>query len=241
MSIPFDGFQQGLMTGQQFGAGLRQRRNAREIGGLMASGDVAGARAVAYGQGDIPTGQALDRQLSAQDQARAEQRTEALLGGIAYLRTIPPEQRPQAFTQMRGQLGAVFEPDMLDQLSGADMSDQSLAAFGAALGQEAERLQLFQQRGGDIVGVNPRTGQEASRINAPAEVFDPFEGAPQGFRWTDEQRSALQPIPGYIDGRQQISAAGRAPPRPRSSGGGSRPSGGSSAPRPSARPPWERF
>lgn len=66
MSGPFDNFQQGLMTGQQFGANLRQRRNAREIGGMLQTGDYSGAAASAYGQGDIQTGMALQGQASQQ-------------------------------------------------------------------------------------------------------------------------------------------------------------------------------
>lgn len=238
-------FTDGLMTGANLGRGMYRARGDRQVGAAMAQGNFGGAAAAAYGQGDLQTGQALDTQARQQaerktalERSQVEQRTEALMSGVRYLQSVPAEMRPQAFAQMRAQLGTVFDPELLDQLSGADMSDQSLNAFGAALGAEAERLQLFQTRGGDIVGVSQTSGRERSRIAAPAEAFDPMEGAPQGFRWADEQRSRLTPIPGYVEGRSQISAAGRAPPRPRSGGGGG------SAPRssaPATRAPWERF
>lgn len=217
MSNPWDSFQQGMMTGQRFGSDLRERRNAREIGGMMSSGDVEGARGLAYQQGDLRTGQAIDRQLSEAERAQAERRTEALAGGIRYLRTVPADQRPQAFAQMRGQLGAIFEPELLDQLAGADMSDQALNAFGAALGEEATRMQLFQTRSGDIVGVNPASGDNRVIYDGPEQQ----EAAPNGYRWTAE--GSLEAIPGGPADTSVVSAraaAGRAPPRGRSSGGG---------------------
>lgn len=82
MSNPWDSFQQGMMTGQQLGTGLRERRNSREVGGLMASGNVAGARAAAYQQGDLRTGQHLDGQVREQgERERGTQITGALRGG----------------------------------------------------------------------------------------------------------------------------------------------------------------
>lgn len=213
-------FTDGLMTGANLGRGIYRARTGREIGGQLAAGDLSGAAAAAFGQGDFQTGQAIQGQISDEQKQQAEQRTQALMSGIRYLQSVPVDMRPQAFAQMRAQLGTIFEPQMLDQLSSADMSDQSLNAFGAALGAEADRLQLFQTRGGDIVGVSQRTGRELSRVAAPAEAFDPIADAPQGFRWADEQRSRLIPIPGYVEGRSQISAAGRAPSRPRSSTSG---------------------
>jgi hypothetical protein len=202
---------------------------------MMASGDVAGARNAAYEQGDLRTGQAIDGQISDQEKANAERRTEALMGGIRYLRSVPAEMRPQAFAQMRSQLGTVFEPDVLDQLSGADMSDQSLNAFGAALGAEAERMQLFQTRSGDIVGVNPSSGTHSVVYDGPSQ-----ETAPAGYRWT--AGGALEAIPGGPADTRVIgsrAAAGRAPPRPRSSGG--QRSASTAPARSSSSKPWERY
>ena len=226
MNNPFDGFQRGLMTGGQMGQGMYRARGDRTYAGQIAARDYTGAAATAGQYGDTQGAERAQGLGTDQQKQQAEQRTEALIAGIRYLQSFPEETRPQAFAQMRSQLSTIFEPEMLDQLSGADMSDQSLNAFGAAIGAEAERLQLFQTRSGDIVGVSQRTGREGSRISAPAEAFDPMDGAPQGFRWADEQRSRLVPIPGYIEGRSQISAAGRAPSRPRSSAPSSSSSGG---------------
>lgn len=79
MSNPFDSFQQGLMTGTQMGTQLRERRNARELGGLMSSGNVEGARNLAYTQGDLRTGQALDGQVQ---QQATQQRTQQITGAL---------------------------------------------------------------------------------------------------------------------------------------------------------------
>lgn len=62
MADPFQGFQQGLMTGAELGGRMRQNNQRRELGGLMASGDYAGAARTAYTNGDLQTGQTLDTQ-----------------------------------------------------------------------------------------------------------------------------------------------------------------------------------
>lgn len=241
---PFDAM------GQSFNAlqGAWDQRTRDQAGLAYAGGDARGAtNALARGgmvqeAADLEyRGQQREGLISEQERAAAAERTTALMRGLQALQGVPYEQRGQVWQQIAPSLAGLMPPEIIQQLGSADMSDQNLAAFGTAIGQEAERLQLFQTRGGDIVGVSQRTGAERSRIAAPPEPFDPVDGAPQGFRWADEQRSRLEPIPGYIEGRSQISAAGRAPPRPRSSGGGSRPSGGSSAPAAPSRKPWERF
>lgn len=232
-------FQQGLMTGAQLGRGMRENRNAREIGGLLQAGDTQGAVDYAYGQGDIRTAGALQRQLSDQEKAEAEQRVEVLSGGVRALLSVPAEQRPQVLAQLEPQLAGIFDPGTLSQLRTADLSDQSLQAFGAALGVEAQRLQLFQTRSGDIVGVNPTTGEQSVVYDGP----EPTPQAPNGYRWTQE--GALEAIPGGpADPRVAggLAASRRAPPR--GSSGGSRRSGGSSRPAAPAAPsrkPWERF
>lgn len=78
MSSPFDGFQNGLMTGAQLGRGAYQAGQRRAVGGLMASGDYAGARDAAYGQGDISTGAAIDGRV----QQQAAQARNVEMGGM---------------------------------------------------------------------------------------------------------------------------------------------------------------
>lgn len=58
-SAPLRAAQQGLMTGVQLGGRMRENRQNREIGGLMAGGDYKGASAAAFAGGDLRTGQAI--------------------------------------------------------------------------------------------------------------------------------------------------------------------------------------
>lgn len=79
MTIPFEGFQQGLMTGAQLGGRMRQNQQARQIGGLMASGDYQGAATQAFQGGDLQTGAALQGQVS---QQQTQQRQGQIVGAL---------------------------------------------------------------------------------------------------------------------------------------------------------------
>ncbi len=80
MQNPFEGFQQGLMTGAQLGGRMRQNQQRRELGGLMTSGDFGGAAKAAYGYGDIQTGAALT---TVDQQNQARQRGTQIAGALA--------------------------------------------------------------------------------------------------------------------------------------------------------------
>jgi hypothetical protein len=177
MSMPFDSFQQGMMTGQQLGSGLRQRRNARELGGLMASGDVAGARAMAYGQGDLQTGQALDGQV--RDQAQAE--------------------RGQQLT------GALRSGDF-DAASGFAQTPQELAAIETFRNNasETERAQAAQRFGTvamaieSVQGLPPEQQGAAAQEAARSLGLDPSQLPPD--TWTPQglERARMQAL-GYAE------------------------------------------
>lgn len=235
MQNPFDGFQRGLMTGAQLGGRMRQRRQAADLGTAYSTGGASGARDEAMRQGDINTAAMLSRQLSAEERDRAEQRVETLSGGVRALLSVPEAQRQQMLATLAPQLSTVFDPEALQALQSADLSDASLNAFGAALGQEAQRMQLFQTRTGDIIGVNPATGEQRMVYDGP----EPERDAPQGYRWTEN--GALQAIPGGPADPRVVgerAAAGRAPARPRAA----RPSNGAApAPARSSGRPWERY
>lgn len=101
MSNPWDSFQQGMMTGRQVGTDMRQRRNTRELGGLMASGNIEGARAAAFGQGDLQTGLALDGRVQQQAAAqRGGQQTQLLQAGD-YDGAEALAQSPQELQSLR--------------------------------------------------------------------------------------------------------------------------------------------
>ena len=235
---PFDAM------GQSFNAlqGAWDQRTRNQAGNVYAKGGAnKAADVLAQGglisEADTLRGREQTRQiqLSQEERARAEQNLTFMQQGLRALSGVPYEQRDAVFEQMAPQLEALIGPEVTQQLRQADKSDQALAMFGQAIGAEADRLQLFQTRGGDIVSVNPRTGANSVVYDAPEAPRE----ATAGMRWSADG-SRLELIPGYAEGQAAISGSRRAPPRPRASGGRS---GGSSASRPAAAPsrPWERF
>lgn len=221
--------------GQMFGTlqGFSEQRARNQAGRAYAGGDARGA-ANALASGGLSQEAAeleyaqtrREALLNEQERAQAEQRVTFLRRGVSALQAVPYEQRNQAFDQLAPQLEPLVGPEVMAQLRAADKSDAALAAFGAAIGQEAQRLQLFQTRQGDIVGVNPQTGEQRMVYDGPEQTPD----APNGYRWTAD--GSLEAIPGGpADPRVAggLAASRRAPSRG-SSGGGSRRSGGGSSP-----------
>lgn len=237
---PFDAMAQSYNALQ----GAQDQRTQNRAGRAYAAGDMGGVSNALASGGQVENAQSFDhnravegRQQEADTRAQAEQRFSMLDRGVRTLQGVPAEQRNQVFKQMAPQLSAILGPDVIQQLGAADMSDESLAAFSTALGGEAQKLRLFQEaRGGDIIGVDERTGQERSRI-AGSGPADPT--APNGYRWT--QDGNLEAIPGGPSDPRVVgtrAAAGRAPRRPSGNGGGHPRQ--SSAAAPAARP-WERY
>lgn len=219
-----------LQTSFQDGARTRAGR-------AYGEGDREGAIS-ALGQGGLVSeASALDdtfmrRDYAMQDQQRADQaqRAEFMLNATTTLRRIPAANRAQAYQQLRPVLESFIPPEVLEQMDAADMSDATLDAFAGALGQEAERLQLFQlPNGGDIIGVSQSTGEERSRVRGPGP--DPLD--------VEYRQAQIDAMRAQVPLRQAQAARAA---RPAASGGGSRSSGGGSAPaaRPAGRP-WERY
>ena len=223
--------------------GFDEQRTRNRAGRMYAKGDPrAASNALAQG-GMIEDAAVLDTNIQRREQMMSEEqreaaaaRTDFMLRGVEMLRQIPAEERPRAMQQMAPTLSQLFPPEVVQQLMQGDMSDRGLEAFRAALGGEAERLQLFNTRQG-VVGVNPRSGDANMLFEAPD---DPT--APPGYRWTEDNN--LEAIPGGpadpgVVGRV---AASRRAPRQGGGSGGQRSSGGQRQSAPS-RPsrPWERF
>lgn len=207
-----------------------QDRTRTRAGRAYAGGDARGASSALAEGGLVQEAADLDYRGAQQERIASEQEIEAasqratvLMRGVQALQQVPYEQRQQVWQQLAPSLSGLMPPEIIQQLEQADKSDQNLAAFGAALGQEAERLQLFQTRAGDIIGVNPTTGDNRVVYDGPEQAPD----APNGYRWTAD--GSLEAIPGGpADPRvtSSLAASRRAPPRGRSggsSGGGSRP------------------
>ena len=247
MSMPFDSFQQGMMTGQQLGSGLRQRRNARELGGLMSSGDVAGARAMAYSQGDLQTGQALDGQVREQAQAeRGQQLTGALRSGDFDAATGFADT-PEALAQVAQFRSSASEQERVEA---ARKAGEMAALVGSIQTLPPEQHYMAAQQAAERMGMDPAsitpdmvTPQALERLRIQSmglAAYLQFQD-----RETDNRRQTEQfqetvrhnrATEGVAQSRESRVSAGRSSSGPRRSGG--------STPRPAApasRPPWERF
>lgn len=203
----------------------QQRRLAGQAGNALAQGDYGAASGALYRGGDLNGGMRVDQmgqqrqQQAAQVQAQGmDQRREGLKQAATAIRSAPAEQRAQVYqatirpTLM--QLG--MPPELLAEIDRSPMDDVSLDAFISALGAEADKYQLFQTRGGDIVRVPVGGGQGGLAYDAP----DQPEAPPTGYRWGPD--GTLEAIPGgpadpRVAGAR--AAATRAPARPRAGGG----------------------
>jgi len=208
--------------------GLAQDRAKRQAGNALAQGDYGAASGALLGRGMLDAGMGVQRyqrdeqdrmatqqrQLSEQQRAAAGERVQFLMRAAQTLRGIPAEQRgqmlqSQVLPAMQNLPG--FDPDMLAQIAQSDLSDQSLDTFSQALGAEAEKYQLFQTRGGDIVRVPVGGGEGGLAYDAPDQPDEP----PPGYRWRPD--GTLEAIPGgpadpRVAGAR--AAATRAPARP---------------------------
>lgn len=152
MSTPFEGFQSGLMTGAELGRGMYRARSERQIGGLMASGDVAGARDAAYGQGDLRTGQHLDGQVRDQaTAARGAQLTGALRTG-AYEQALGFAQTPEELQQITEFRNSASEAE---RQAAAARSEQLAMVVGSIQSLPPEQQYAAAQQAAARMGVDP--------------------------------------------------------------------------------------
>jgi hypothetical protein len=164
---PFAAVQQGI----DFSQGMQNAFAQRQAGNLLAQ-TADPASAALYKSGQLQQGAAVqDRLQGQQKQALAEHL--AFLGKAAdYLSTIPDDGTQAARKQ-------ALEPDRAAAPAiglQARRTSQKLqqartcpTARSACSGRQLSKLQ-FEKLGDDIVGLNPNTGAEVSRIKgAPAE------------------------------------------------------------------------
>lgn len=255
MIDPTEGFQRGLMTGAQLGGRMRENRNAREIGGMLQSGDTEGAAKYAYGQGDLRTGQAINTMARQEaERERGSQIVGALRGGNydqAMTFASSPEEL-QAITQFR-----------------ENATEQELAEAATHAGRLVSVLESIQS-------LPPEQHFEAAQRFAPMFGLDPARLTPdmvtpqvlEGYRiqalglkdyltyrdrqadnerqadLADVQMEAYRALATQRHASANASNARAARAAGGSSGGGSRRSGGGSRPAAPAAPsrkPWERF
>lgn len=243
MSTPFDSFQQGLMTGNQMGTQFRERRNARELGGLMSSGNIEGARAAAFQQGDLRTGQALDGQL--QQQAE-DQRGQNIVGALktndyagAMNFANSPEEL-QAITQFRDSATEQEKAAVIERAGNVAMIAESIQSLPADQ-QFAAAQAAAADMGMDPASITPDmvTPQGLARLRMQSLGLKDY------LAYQQKERDALRPIigNGFISlppGSQVPNGGGGQPqslgsslppgwtPQPRPNSGSSAPASGGS-------------
>lgn len=227
-----------------------ERNLLREASQAYASGDTDGTRNALAQAGDIGSIMSLDRNTAQADKEfttgrladNVRAKTE-VLGYAQGLLRLPEAQWGATFTtQIAPKLTAMGIPQAtIDQVAADGLTRQEVEYFISTLGGEVENAWENDRSGPDGSVLRPNAEGQYSSVYTPP--FDPRDGAPSGFAWTDATRTGLTPIkdgpadPAYL-GRRGVAT--RAPPRGRSSGGRS---GGSSRSAPSApaRKPWERY
>lgn len=243
MSNPFDSFQQGLMTGNQMGTQFRERRNARELGGLMSSGNIEGARAAAYGQGDLRTGQALDGQLQQQAEQQRGQNIVGALKTNDYAGAMNFASTPQELAQIEQFKASATEADLT---AAAQRSEQLAMVVGSIQSLPPEQQFTAAQAAMTEMGMDPAsitpdmvTPQALERLRMQSLGLKDY------LTYQQKERDALRPIigNGYVSlppGSQLPSGMGGQPqslgsslppgwtPQPRPNSGSSAPASGGS-------------
>jgi len=212
---------------------MAQSRARRMAGNALSGGNTQAAMSALGGAGDLAGQRVLQNDMTAEADAMREreqaERTEKLqfiLRGAEGLLQAPPDQRREIYTTtLRPVLQQMGYPeDVLAQLDSSEMNDAQLRALVTAVGGELPSMTAGDRMsGGNVIRPDPYTGQYGTVYEAPAAA----PNVPTG--WMMNEDGSISPRPGYVEGQRQLSAAGRAPPRPRSNTRG--PSAPPSAPR----------
>lgn len=157
---------------QDYITGMFDAAARRQAGGLLASGDRAGAQGVLNARGLLPDAEQLRsadettrvREAAMASQAGQDQRAERaeqmqLLGRLASsLRQVPLAQRQEAFQQhIAPALRAMgFPDDALGQVDAAHLTDEALQQFETLTGQIPEMSTWTDPNTGSLYGVDRR-------------------------------------------------------------------------------------
>lgn len=190
MQNPFDGFQQGLMTGATLGGRMRQNQQRREVGGMLENGDYGGAARTAYGQGDLQTGAVLT-QVDQRNQATARntQITGALkTGDYAGAMTFAssPEEL-QAITEFRSSATEAQREQAVLQATNLASVIEAVQALPAEQ-QLAAAQQYAPQFGVDATKITPETLQQLPALRVQALGLKDY------LTYQQEERAAQRPI-----------------------------------------------
>lgn len=253
-STPWRMGQEGLMTGVQIGTRMRERREAREVGGLMSSGNVQGARDAAYQQGDLRTGQHLDGQVTQRATAERGLQLTGMLREGDYAGAEGLAQTPQELQQLTEFRNTASEAE---KAAAVQRSEQLATVVGSIMTLPPEQQFAAAQQAAARMGMDPNAitpdmvtpqALEGMRMQAMGlAAYLQHQDRETDNRRQEEQfaetrrhnqatEGVAQARVGVTQSREARVAAGRT-----RSGGGSRPSGGARPSAPASRPPWERF
>jgi hypothetical protein len=162
-------------------ADVRFDRASRQAGGMMAGGDLAGARNVLYQSGNLQDGVKLDEQLGVQRKAKAEA-AERWAQGLDKMMKDPrfasnPEAAYQAAMPFAERLG--LSPQEVEADRQLFVRDPQ--GYATMLMERAKReLQFFQTDSGIYVG-DRGTGdvRQAARLPGKPQVYGDFVYVPE--------------------------------------------------------------
>jgi hypothetical protein len=96
---------------------------------------------------------------------------------------------------------------------------------GGAMGDIGSLREMFRPPVPKYTNVDPtdtiyETDPETGQMTVFNQGIPKAPTPPSGFRWADSTYSSVVPIPGFIQGKSDLAAKTRAPPRPRAAGVG---------------------
>lgn len=242
MSEAFERARNGLMqVGEQrreYRANQAERATNQAAGNALQAGDYGAASSALFAGGNLQGGMAVQNAGRGAQTADRDQQRSAIAAAVTGLLHVPEAERG---VMLQSRIAPLFKQlgmgEYLSQITPQDLTDGSLRGLAASMGGEVETGSYMNAGNGRIVQTRPYGAGVDEVYAAPQAGPTP----PAGYRYTPD--GSLEAIPGGPADPRVIgsrAAAGRAPPRFRSGGGGR--SGGGAAPRvPASRPPWERF
>ena len=221
-----DAYQDGYKFGYDSMGDVYNNALAHQAGGMLSRGDTQGAQNALFKGGQLDEGYKLQDRQTAQRKAKAESAAK-FAGGLrkTYEHAKAQGMADQDAYAYAWQAGETYAPQLgitPDIVAGGrDHYAQDPGGFIAALTDKAEQeLQFFQTDQGILAG-DKNTGQVGMAYGMTKAPPSPPAGLmldASGNRVLDQQ---------YIESQRQIyenraaaNARHRAPPRPRSGGGG---------------------
>lgn len=182
------GFDRAYNTAYNRAQTSRDQMTRKKTGGLLASGDQAGAMAAAAEGGLLEDSRQISRDMQGQEQQQyerarqeksdaqqqAERQGVALLQIAKGLQGVPPEARLDALHKMAPVLEHVgVGADWLGQVTPDQLSDQSLQILS---GEIVKKIKLFNTSGGVVAVDEGALSKDINDPNASRVVYqDPLQ------------------------------------------------------------------